>query len=70
MQDVILYGRELSRDDLFDDNEKEEITRNMAQLQEHYDELRNFIDDEQEGFVFLHFFFLFNVELRFKTPPC
>lgn len=70
MQDVILYGRELSRDDLFDDNEKEEITRNMAQLQEHYDELRNFIDDEQEGFVFLHFRFLFNVELRFKTPPC
>lgn len=70
MQDVILYGRELSRDDLFDDNEKEEITRNMAQLQEHYDELRNFIDDEQEGFVFLQFCFLFNVELRFKTPPC
>lgn len=51
-QDVILYGRELTQDDLFDENEKENITRDMAQLQEHYDDLRNFVDDEQERFVF------------------
>lgn len=53
MQDAILYGRELTQDDLFDADEKENITRDMAQLQEHYDELRNFVDDEQEGFVML-----------------
>lgn len=53
MQDAILYGRELTQDDLFDAGEKENITRDMAQLQEHYDELRNFVDDEQEGFVML-----------------
>lgn len=52
LQDVILYGRELTQDDLFDENEKENITRDMAQLQENYDELRNFVDDEQERFVF------------------
>lgn len=51
-QDVILYGRELTQDDLFDENEKENIARDMAQLQENYDELRNFVDDEQERFVF------------------
>lgn len=51
-QDVILYGRELTQDDLFDENEKEMIARDMAQLQENYDELRNFVDDEQERFVF------------------
>lgn len=51
-QDVILYGRELTQDDLFDENEKEIIGRDMAQLQENYDELRNFVDDEQERFVF------------------
>ena len=48
LQDTILYGRELTQDDLFDENEKENITRDMAQLQENYDELRNFVDDEQE----------------------
>ena len=53
MQDAILYGRELTQDDLFDADEKENMTRDMAQLQEHYDELRNFVDDEQEGFVML-----------------
>ena len=67
-QDVILYGRELTQDDLFDENEKENISRDMAQLQENYDHLRNFIDDEQEGFVFsavtipaihMHFYLLF-----------
>ena len=42
----------MTQDDLFDENEKENITRDMAQLQEHYDELRNFVDDEQERFVF------------------
>lgn len=51
LQDVILYGRELTQDDLFDENEKENISRDMAQLQEDYDELRNFVDDEQERFV-------------------
>jgi len=51
LQDAILYGRELTQDDLFDGDEKEDITRDMAQLQEHYDELRTFIDEEQEGFV-------------------
>ena len=51
LQDAILYGRELTQDDLFDKDEKEDITRDMAQLQEHYDEMRNFVDDEQEGFV-------------------
>ena len=51
-QDVILYGRELTQDDLFDENEKENISREMAQLQENYDDLRNIIDDEQERFVF------------------
>ena len=48
---MILYGRELTQDDLFDENEKENITRDMAQLQEHYDEMRNFVDDEQERFL-------------------
>ena len=52
LQDVILYGRELTQDDLFDDNEKENITRDMAQLQENYDDMRNFVDDEQERFAF------------------
>ena len=52
LQEVILYGRELTQDDLLDDNEKEKITRDTAQLLEHYDHLRNFIDDEQERFVF------------------
>ena len=51
-QDVILYGRELTQDDLFDENERENISRDMAQLQENYDDLRNFVDDEQERFVF------------------
>ena len=51
-QDVILYGRELTQDDLFDENEKENIARDMAQLQENYDDLRNFVDAEQERFVF------------------
>ena len=51
LQDVILYGRKLTQDDLFDENEKEDITRDMGQLQEHYDELRNFVDDEQERFM-------------------
>lgn len=50
-QDVILYGRELTQDDLFDENEKENMARDMAQLQENYDDLRNFIDDEQERFA-------------------
>ena len=36
---------------MFDEDEKEDITRDMANLQEHHDELRNFIDDELEGFV-------------------
>lgn len=48
LQDAILYGRKLTQDDLFDENEKENITRDMAQLQENYDDLRNFVDDEQE----------------------
>ena len=51
LQEVILFGRELTKDDLLDDNEKEKITRDTAQLLEHYDHLRNFIDDEQERFV-------------------
>jgi len=51
-QDVILYGRELTQDDLFDENEKENISRDMAQLQENYDQIRNFVDDEKEGLVF------------------
>ena len=51
LQDVILYGRQLTQDDLLDDNEKEKITRDITQLLEHYDHLRNFIDDEQERFV-------------------
>lgn len=51
LQDVILYGRELTQDDDLDEHEKEKITRDMTQLLEHYDHLRNFIDDEQERFV-------------------
>lgn len=51
LQEVILCGRELTQDNLLDDNEKEKITRDTAQLLEHYDHLRNFIDDEQERFV-------------------
>ena len=51
LQEVILYGRELTQGDLLDDSEKEKITRDMTQLLEHYDHLRNFIDDEQERFV-------------------
>ena len=51
LQEVILYGRQLTLDDLLDDNEKEKITRDMRQLLEHYDHLRNFIDDERERFV-------------------
>lgn len=42
----------MTQDDLFDENEKENIARDMAQLQENYDDLRNFVDDEQERFVF------------------
>lgn len=51
LQDAILYGRELTQDKAFNGYEKEDITRDMAQLQEHYDELRIFVDDELEGFV-------------------
>ena len=51
MQEAVLYARELTQDSSFDDEEKEVISRDMAQLQEHYDELRNFVEDEQEGFV-------------------
>lgn len=54
MQDAVLYARELTQDTTFHDDEKENIAREMAQLQEHYDELRNFVEDEQEGFVKLH----------------
>lgn len=54
MQDTVLYARELTLDTTFHDDEKENIAREMAQLQEHYDELRNFVEDEQEGFVKLH----------------
>ncbi|XP_015765376.1 PREDICTED: dystrophin-like [Acropora digitifera] len=49
MQDTVLYARELTLDTTFHDDEKENIAREMAQLQEHYDELRNFVEDEQEG---------------------
>lgn len=65
LQDVILYGRELTQDDLFDENEKEKITRDMTQLLEHYDHLRNFIDDEQERFVIsiIIYIRLFNSDL-------
>ncbi|XP_068690393.1 utrophin-like [Montipora foliosa] len=49
MQEAVLYARELTQDSSFDDEEKEVISRDMAQLQEHYDELRNFVEDEQEG---------------------
>lgn len=54
MQDVVLYARELSQDTTLHDDEKENIAREMAQLQEHYDELRNFVEDEQDGFVKLN----------------
>ena len=59
LQDAILYGRELTQDKVFNGDEKEGITRDMAQLQEHYDELRIFVDDELEGFVKL--FSLFSI---------
>ncbi|XP_067048762.1 dystrophin-like isoform X1 [Acropora muricata] len=49
MQDAVLYARELTLDTTLHDDEKENIAREMAQLQEHYDELRNFVEDEQEG---------------------
>ena len=58
LQEVILYGRELTLDNLLDDSEKEKITRDTAQLLEHYDHLRNFIDDEQERFVFSIIFYI------------
>ena len=65
LQEVILYGRELTQGDLLNDNEKEKITRDTAQLLEHYDHLRNFIDDEQERFVFsiIIYIRLFNNDL-------
>ena len=65
LQEVILYARELTQGDLLDDNEKEKITRDTAQLLEHYDHLRNFIDDEQERFVFsiIIYIRLFNNDL-------
>ena len=66
-----MYGRELTQDDLFDKDEKEDITRDMAQLQEHYDELRNFVDDEQEGFVKLFsLFYKYVVELVLSLLYC
>lgn len=52
---------------MFDEDEKEDITRDMAQLQEHHDELRNFIDDELEGFVEL--FSNFHSTLGLSTSP-
>ena len=65
LQEIILYGRELTQGDLFDDNEKEKITTDTAQLLEHYDHLRNFIDDEHERFVFsiIIYIRLFNSDL-------
>ena len=43
----------------------------MAQLQEHYDELRNFVDDEQEGFVKLFsLFYKYVVELVLSLLYC
>ena len=50
MQDAVLFARELTQADTFNDAEKDTITRDMAELQEHYDELRNFVEEEQEGF--------------------
>ena len=65
LQDAILYGRELTQDDVFDENDKENITRDMAQLQENYDDVRNFVDDEQERFEFSFIYFRLFIEVYF-----
>ena len=72
LQEVILYGRQLTQDDLLDDNEKEKITRDMTQLLEHYDHLRNFIDEEQERFVIsvIIYFQLLDSDLFLSLVDC
>lgn len=47
LRDAVLYGRDMIHDDLFDEEEKDKISRELATLQDEHDRVKDDIEDER-----------------------